>query len=178
MLYLRKNIDDLDFDYSILEFSIAEKESKILDKIKVFNPGVLAISVYIWNTLKVKSLLKMIKMELADTIIVLGGPEVSFNSSEWIDANKEIDYIITGAGERGFRELALSDFSSGSRIIKRSNLHFSQIKFPYTGDDMKRLSGRYIYYESSRGCPFRCTYCLSSESGGTVEFRSIDQVNE
>jgi len=176
LLYLKKNIEDLEFETSVLEFTTGKTEKQITEIIKSFKPDVLALSVYIWNTLKVKKLLETIKLELPEVIVVLGGPEVSFNSGEWLNTSNGFDYIITGGGEQSFRNLALSGFTSGSRIIPGLNPHFSMIKFPYNSEDMKRLSGRYIYYESSRGCPFKCSYCLSSESESNVEFRTIEQI--
>lgn len=178
LLYLRNNIDLPDSNISVLEFSSGENEGKIAEKIKSFKPDILALSVYIWNTVKVRKLLKVVKSELPGIKIVLGGPEVSFNSRDWINQFEEISYIITGAGEESFRKLAASGFISDSRIITGSNPHFSLIKFPYNSEDMKRLSGKYIYYESSRGCPFKCTYCLSSETESHVEFRKPDQIRD
>lgn len=178
LLYLRKHVEDLDYTTAVLELTASEKETVIAERIKSYNPLVLAVSVYIWNTLKVRKLLEFIKDDFPELKVVLGGPEVSCNSSDWIRKFDKISYIISGPGEESFRKLAASGFSENSSVIEGLNPHFSIIKFPYNSDDMKRLSGRYIYYESSRGCPFKCTYCLSSERGNNVEFRHIDQVRE
>jgi len=178
LLYLKSSIADLDLESSAVEFTIAESPEKIADEVLRHKPDLLAISVYIWNASRVKTVLKMIKSSLPEIKIVLGGPEVSFNSGEWIAGFNEIDFIITGPGESAFRKLVLADSTMNNKIIPGTNPHFSLIKFPYTAEDMKSMKGRYIYYESSRGCPFNCSYCLSSVKGQNVEFREIDQVKE
>jgi len=178
LLYLKSSIADIDVHVSVIEFSTGETPEKIAGEIQRVSPDLLAVSVYIWNSFHVKKILKIIKSSLPEIKIVLGGPEVSYNSSEWTAGFSEIDYIITGGGEAAFRELVLSGLNRNNKIIPGCNPHFSQIKFPYTADDMKNLKGRYLYYESSRGCPFNCSYCLSSVKGQNVEFRNIDQVKD
>ncbi|MCL1865166.1 MAG: DUF4080 domain-containing protein [Spirochaetes bacterium] len=176
LLYLKRAIDDLDFDIHISEFTISEGEDKIFGTIYSFKPDILAVSVYIWNTLYIKSILKSIKSIYCEIKIVLGGPEVTYNSKDWIEEFNEIDYIITGGGEAAFRQIALDGFNSEEKIISKPNPHFSMIKFPYGDSDIKSIGNRYIYYESGRGCPFKCTYCLSAVNSQNVEFREIDQV--
>lgn len=176
LLYLKSSIADLDRDISIAEYSTGESAEKITGEIQHIKPDLLAVSVYIWNASHVKKIIKNIKSALPEIKILLGGPEVSYNSGEWLLHFSEIDYIITSGGETAFRNLVMSGPDTGRGIISGCNPHFSLIKFPYTDEDMKNLKGRYIYYESSRGCPFNCTYCLSSVKSQNVEFRHIDQV--
>jgi radical SAM superfamily enzyme YgiQ (UPF0313 family) len=176
LFYLKKCIEDLDFDIYIAEFTISEGADKIFATISSLKPDVIAISVYIWNTLYIKNILKRIKSNFSEIKIVLGGPEVSYNSKDWIDEFNDIDYIIAGEGETAFRQIALSGFNDTKKIISRPNPHFNLIKFPYSDSDLKSIGNRYIYYESSRGCPLKCTYCLSSVNSQNVEFREIEQV--
>ncbi len=178
LFYLKSCIKDLDFRTIITEFTIGESADKIISELKNIKPDLLAISVYIWNSFLVKEILANIKLFLPELKIVLGGPEVSYNSGEWISEFDEIDYIITGGGEAAFRELVISGVNVERKVITGCNPHFSQIRFPYSDEDMKSLKGRYVYYESSRGCPFNCSYCLSSVKSQNVEFRNIDQVIE
>ncbi|HPJ40953.1 MAG TPA: DUF4080 domain-containing protein [Spirochaetota bacterium] len=178
LLYLKKTVSDLQYDSAILEFSINEKNEKILASIIGCNPDIIALSVYIWNSSIIKTILPDLKKINPSVKIVCGGPELSYNAAEWINDFPQIDYIITGGGEAGFRELALLDFNSSERIISRINLPFRDVPFPYDDAEMKRLSGRFIYYESSRGCPFRCSYCLSSRSDQNLDFRNPDQVKD
>lgn len=178
LFYLKSSVADLDINPEILEFSSGETAENITSSIVHQRPDILAVSVYIWNAVILKKILETIKDYLPDLKIVLGGPEVSFSSGMWIEQFSAIDYIVTGGGETAFRDLALSGFSRGGGIITGCNPHFSTIRFPYADDDMKRFKGRFIYYESSRGCPFKCSYCLSSVSGGKVEYRTVPQVKE
>ena len=178
ILYLKKTVSDIPYDTSIAEFSINEKPEKILLYIRDEKPDVIALSVYIWNAPIIKTILPVLKNFLPDVKIVCGGPEVSYNAGEWLVLHPEIDYIITGGGEAGFRELALSGFNSGERIVSRINSPLSDILFPYDDGEMKRLDRKFIYYESSRGCPFRCSYCLSSRSDQKPDFRNPAKVRE
>jgi radical SAM superfamily enzyme YgiQ (UPF0313 family) len=178
LFYLKSSIKDLDIRTVITEFTIGESADKIISELNNIKPDLLAVSVYIWNSFLVKEILSKIKLSLPELKIVLGGPEVSYNSGEWISEFNGIDYIITGGGEAAFRELVISGFNAESKIITGFNPHFSRIRFPYSDEDMRSLNGRYIYYESSRGCPFNCSYCLSSVKSQNVEFRNIDQVIE
>jgi radical SAM superfamily enzyme YgiQ (UPF0313 family) len=178
ILYLKKTVSELPYNTVIAEFSINEKPEKIIRYIKDEQPDIIALSVYIWNSEIIKSILPELKKILPQLKIVCGGPEVSYNAGEWLMLHPEIDYIITGGGESAFRELALSEFNSDEKIISRINLPFADIAFPYSDEEMKRLAGRFIYYESSRGCPFRCSYCLSSRSDQKLDFRRIDQVKD
>ena len=178
LLYLKSSIADLDKNVSVIEFSTGESAEKIAGEIQSIKPDLLAISVYIWNSFLVKKIIKDIKTSLPGMKIVLGGPEVSYSSGEWMLEFGGIDYIITGGGEAAFRKLADPGLTMDRGVIPGCNPHFSLIRFPYTDDDMKNLKGRYIYYESSRGCPFNCSYCLSSVKGQNVEFRKIDQVRD
>jgi len=176
VLYLKKAVEDIPRDVVVREFSINESPEKIILQLKEEKADVIAISVYIWNSILVRKLLPELKRNNSSLKIILGGPEVSYNALLWLDEHPEIDYIITGGGEAAFRELALSGFSSEEKIIRCTNLPFSEIVFPYDDNEMKRLDGRFIYYESSRGCPFRCSYCLSSRSDQSLDFRDLEQV--
>ncbi|MFC1671092.1 DUF4080 domain-containing protein, partial [Spirochaetota bacterium] len=87
-------------------------------------------------------------------------------------------YIITGPGEGGFRHLLLNNINLEEKVIAVKNPPFSGIPFPYDKDDFKGLKNRFIYYESSRGCAFKCTYCLSSRPDEVIENRAMGQVME
>ncbi|PKL18772.1 MAG: hypothetical protein CVV49_04310 [Spirochaetae bacterium HGW-Spirochaetae-5] len=178
LFYLKSSIKDLDIQTIITEFTISESADKIISDLKSIKPDFLAVSVYIWNSALVKEILENIKLSLPELKIVLGGPEVSYNSIEWLSTFNGIDYIITGGGEAAFRELVISRFTTERKVVTGCNSHFSSVIFPYSDEDMRSLKGRYIYYESSRGCPFNCSYCLSSVKSQNVEFRNTGQVIE
>jgi len=176
--YLRNSVLDLPFKIELIEFSINRKISEILSKIYGSQPDVVALSVYIWNSEIVKKILKDIKKVLPDIKIILGGPEVSFNAEKWIEEFPAIDHIIFGNGEEGFRYFLERDLDVPQTIIKIKNKNFSEINFPYLETDFPELQNKYIYYESSRGCPFRCIYCLSSRIDQALEFRDLETVKE
>ncbi|MDA3812892.1 MAG: DUF4080 domain-containing protein, partial [Candidatus Cloacimonetes bacterium] len=176
--YLRNFVDDLEHKTEILEFSINQDMLAILEQITRVRPEFIALSVYIWNTDIIYSLLPEIKKILPDSKIILGGPEVSYNPEEWLSKFSEIDYIVCGAGEAGLRYLLENGLQIGNQIIRKKNPHFSEIPFAYLPSDFPEIKNKYIYYESSRGCSFKCSYCLSSRSDQTLEFRDLENVRK
>jgi radical SAM superfamily enzyme YgiQ (UPF0313 family) len=176
--YLRNYIADLDFNCELIEFTIKQFPQDILKNIYRSKPDIVAISVYIWNTEICKTLLSEIKKILPDTKIILGGPEVSYNANEWLVQFDSIDWIICGHGEAGFRYLLENNLSVQEKIIEISNPNFVHIPFPYLDIDFPEIQDKYIYYESSRGCPFKCSYCLSSRSDQSLEYKDLKQVKE
>lgn len=174
--YLRTVISQLDFQTKILELSINDNFNEIIKHIYKEKPDILALPVYIWNKSLIERIISDIKLILPDLLIVLGGPEVSYNSNYYLTTYPQIDYIITGPGEKGFYELAQSHFKENDRLIAKENYPFNDIPFPYIPDDYQALKNKYIYYESSRGCPFKCSYCLSSRSDQKLEYKDINKV--
>ncbi len=176
LYYLRNFIRDLNFDVEILELTINQEKAEILDSITRRGAGLIALSVYIWNVELVKEILPGIFTRAGNPEIVLGGPEVSYDPKEWLEEFPFISHIITGHGESGFRELLAGEKSG--RIIKSVNPHFSEIPFPYRKEDFPGFRNRNIYYESSRGCPFSCSYCVSSHREQKLEYRPVEMVKE
>ncbi len=176
LMYLRGAAEGLPFEVEIAEYTIKRPVEEIAHDISVREPHAVALSVYIWNSSMIKKLAPIIKSMMPESLIIMGGPEVSFNPEKWLSEVSSIDFIVTGPGEAPFRRLLESDLRHGDRIISGGSGHFSQIPFPYRKADFDRLRGRYIYYESSRGCPFRCSYCLSSRQEHRLESRSIEDV--
>jgi radical SAM superfamily enzyme YgiQ (UPF0313 family) len=174
--YIRNAVSDMDYDVLIKEYSINQSSLEILQSIYAQIPDIIAISVYIWNSDLVKKLLPDIKKILTHSKLILGGPEVNYVAQNWITAFPEIDCIISGYGESAFRRLAEDKFKTKKKIISQPNPPFRDIPFPYVDDDFPILNKKYIYYESSRGCSFRCSYCLSSRMDQKLEFRDIEQV--
>ncbi len=169
-----KNID-------LMEFSINDNihyaYSKLIDK----KADVYCFSVYIWNieiTLKVA---QMVKKALPNCKIVLGGPECSYNPKEILNKNRFIDYIILGEGEKvtgmliecleNHEEPEFDGIASRNYIGNQAPcMELSQVIFPYTSESLKELKNKIIYFETSRGCPFKCAYCLSSIEKGIRYF--------
>lgn len=170
---------------AVAEYTINQRREEILADLYRQSPDMLAISCYIWNWEFVSVLLQEIPKILPQTEIWLGGPEVSYDSERTLEQFPMVRGIMTGEGEETFRELAegirpLSEIhglvyrqDGIVRTKERGLLDLSQIPFPF--EDLSAFANRIIYYESSRGCPYRCSYCLSSIDK-KVRFRSIDVV--
>lgn len=186
--YLKREIED--YDVELYESSINDDILKISFDITSKQPDVVAFSCYIWNienTLKVANTVKNIDENIK---IVLGGPEVSFDSVDLIKKYKFIDFIIKGEGEKVIKPLIdsislnnLDRLKNIKGLTYRENLDIvdtgfsdtiidlDSIKFPYENE----IPDKIVYYEASRGCPFRCSYCMSSIDK-KVRFRSLELV--
>ncbi|MBQ4100880.1 MAG: cobalamin-dependent protein, partial [Oscillospiraceae bacterium] len=164
------------FDFDIAEFTINQRLDYILRKIANQKPDVLAISCYIWNIDMALSLACEVKKILPYCKVILGGPEVSFNSKEIMRDNRFVNFIISGEGEKAFSELILAirdtlsltdvpnlTYQKDGEVLENPPaplLSLDDVPFPY--EDLSALSNQILYYETSRGCPFACKYCLSS----------------
>lgn len=138
---------------------------------------VFAFSVYIWNVSLVERLCRHVRLALPGSIIILGGPEVSFGTDI---PEGCFDYIISGEGERAFFALVCElngiavpgewKYTADGKIRMAENIpDLSEIAFPYSDENISDYDGRIVYYEASRGCPFSCAYCLSSVCGKVRE---------
>ncbi|PQL21962.1 B12-binding domain-containing radical SAM protein [Veillonella sp. T34266-5] len=174
--------------YDIVEYTINMPVLHILSDITEHDIDILGFACYIWNIEMTLHVVDMVKAVRPDIKIVLGGPEVSFTADELLERCPNIDYIVQGEGEEAFHALVtalqlgndgLDPVIPGVRgrrdgsilgsleAVEVSDLSF--IPFPYTEEDMEDLEHKIIYYESSRGCPFSCQYCLSGNKN-TVRF--------
>ncbi|HEY1405952.1 MAG TPA: DUF4080 domain-containing protein [Spirochaetota bacterium] len=172
--YLRNEIAGAGHHAVIREFSINQNYFDIIDTITGENPDVIALSVYIWNAELMRTLIADIIKLIPEIKIIVGGPEAGYDAERWKNISGVIA-VICGHGEGAMRRLAQNDFQTDEKIIARTNISFADIPFPYTEDDFAALAGKYIYYESSRGCPFSCSYCLSSREDALLEFRDPGQ---
>ena len=170
------------------EYTINERVEDILRSIFLKKADVVLFSCYIWNVEVCLDVADMLKKVSPETKIIFGGPEVSFDDTEYMQKYGFIDAIMRGEGEATFKEwLEIGEMADGityrenGEIIRnkdRELIHdITSIPFPYTDEDIEKNSGKLIYYESSRGCPFRCSYCLSSTTH-SVRFRDMDVVKE
>jgi len=160
--YLYANMQELQKDTSILEFSINDAIQTVAEKILLHKPDIIGLGVYIWNASEIRELIHILKKVSPETTIVLGGPEVTYLPFRvnYDDA----DYIIQGEGDVAFYQLCknIINQTQRERIVKMTLPKLKEIVLPYkyyTDDDIKN---RYIYVEISRGCPFECEFCLSS----------------
>ncbi len=175
--YLREYVRPLNVHVQIREFTIKESAPGIVDYVLDNAPDLLLISVYIWNSTLVKEVLKELSLR-NETLprIVLGGPEVSYNSRNWIEKFSCIDHIISGPGEESFRKIVSGEVGPDKMFLREETPPFDKIPFPYIKEDFQHLQHKIIYYESSRGCPFRCSYCLSSREDQKIDFRNMEKV--
>ena len=174
--------------YDIVEYTINMPVLHILSDITEHDIDVLGFACYIWNIEMTLHVVDMVKAVRPDIKIVLGGPEVSFTADELLERCPNIDYIVQGEGEEAFHALitalqlgndGLDPVIPGVRGRRGGSIlgsleavevsDLSSIPFPYTEEDMEDLEHKIIYYESSRGCPFSCQYCLSGNKN-TVRF--------
>lgn len=176
LYYLKQIIASYDYHGTILETTINNPVQETLTSIHAIQPDVCCIAVYIWNAQYIKRLLPLLHVTLPQCKIILGGPEVSYTSNDWLKQFPFIDCIVQGPGERSFEYLANLQFNSHEKILRYSNYHFKDIPFPYTSEDLKHLTNHYIYYESSRGCPYSCSYCISSREDQKLQFKDIHKV--
>ncbi len=176
----------------IKEFSINDKKDRIVEAILEEKPEVIAFSTYIWNLDYVREISELIKLIHGHIEILYGGPEVSYDSEEFLTHNAG-DYVIEGEGEKTYREfieyklgmkeikdikgLYCKEKSMGNIMYhgKRELMDMNEIIFPYAMNE--NLSNKIIYYEASRGCPFNCKYCLSSTIHG-VRFLEVNRVKK
>ena len=177
---------------SLAEYTINHQMEQILQDIYKRKPDVIGFSCYIWNISYVKMILADIKKVLPDVKIWAGGPEVSYHAEAFLKEEPAVDLVMMGEGEITFAHF-LKALLEGEELKQvpglmlrnddgtitdtgfRQVMDMSQIPFPYAFMDMKELEHRIIYYESSRGCPFSCAYCLSSIDK-KLRFRSLDLV--
>ncbi|MCL1904244.1 MAG: B12-binding domain-containing radical SAM protein [Oscillospiraceae bacterium] len=159
----------------VVEANINQSDGEITSQVIAHNPDVVGISTYIWNASKLPRIIALIREHIPGTIIVLGGYEASHNAEYWLE--NHADYIIQGEGEQSFPDLLnrLSQGETPPKIIKANICE--EIIDPYSKEYVNSLKGRIAYIETSRGCPFECTFCLSG-GGNSVRFFSIEQVKE
>lgn len=178
LYYLRSIAEDYPFQTKILETSIQDSTDERLRLIYEEKPDFLVLSVYIWNRSQIQALGVNVKKILPDIRIICGGPELSWDSEDIIHEFDFADYIIQGAGEKAFQLLLEKQFVYDQRFLKIQNSHFNHIPFPYKEADLPTLQNHYIYYESSRGCPFKCSYCLSSREDQVLEYKDVEKVKQ
>lgn len=184
--YARKYIEETE----IAEYTINQPIDEILMDIYTHGPDILCFSCYLWNISYVEQLIREIPKVLPDTKIWLGGPEVSYNAGEMLSEYPGLTGIICGEGEETFLELmdyyhTGTDLSEIRGLVYRNSdgsitetqtrpvLDLSTVPFVY--EHIEDFRNRIIYYESSRGCPFSCSYCLSSIDK-CLRFRNLDLV--
>jgi len=181
---------------SIAEFTINNQVDFVLEEIYKRKPDVLCFSCYIWNLTMIESVMREFHKLCPDVPIWLGGPEVSYEVKKFLEQHPEVTGIMMGEGEQTFQDICryyvqeekqdftLADiegiaFRNADKEVVvnpwRAIMPMSEIPFAY--EDTGDFENRIIYYESSRGCPFSCSYCLSSVDK-KLRFRDLDLVKK
>lgn len=190
--YLKEYAKAYEEHIELAEYTINHRTEDILKGIYKTQADVVAFSCYIWNIEIITEVVVELKKVMPKVKIWFGGPEVSYNAKECLQAIDELDGITIGEGEQTFLELMecfvdskmdLSQikgiaYKSADDIVlteDREAMSLDAVPFPY--DDMESFRNKIIYYESSRGCPFSCSYCLSSLDR-RVRLRSTELVKK
>ena len=192
---LRSYARTFGYEPELLEFTINQQKDQILKGIYEAKPDLLCFSCYIWNLSYVEEIIEDIKKILPKITIWAGGPEVSYDAPQFLKRHPEVDGIMCAEGEKTLTELIRyyeSEKSQGKSldgingIVYQENrtihqtplrdiMNMDDLVFPY--EDLKDFEHKIIYYESSRGCPFSCSYCLSSIDK-KLRFRSFSLVEK
>lgn len=159
--YLLANLKAKEVEAQILEFTIEDSPQLIVEKILSQNPDYLGISVAIWNATQTLNLIKLIKEIKPEMPIILGGPEFAAQA-ESHPLFPYADYVIEGEGEEALNDILTKGAQSKAKIYRSPLLELSQVTLPYELYTEEDLEHRFVYVETTRGCPYRCAFCLSS----------------
>lgn len=187
--YLKKYVEaNSEIRVDIYETNINNQLINIIKDIFEQQPDMVIFSTYIWNKEYVFDITKELKKILPNVKIALGGPEVSYEWDKTMQENSEIDYILTGEGEKILLNFLTKNISEVKGVVYRENGEIKYngvealienldiIPFPYDDEELEDRT-KIFYYESSRGCPFNCSYCMSSIDK-SVRYYSIDRTKK
>lgn len=162
--YLLANLGELRPRARILEFDINQHPTQMLEAIVEQSPRVVGMGVYIWNAWQSTQLVADLKRLRPDILVVLGGPEVSYETDQQ-EIVRIADYVVTEEGDLTFAELCgqlLRGERPPTKVLPSRLPEFNELALPYDLYDDRDVTNRIIYVEASRGCPFSCEFCLSS----------------
>jgi anaerobic magnesium-protoporphyrin IX monomethyl ester cyclase len=176
-----------EFTIQIKEYTIKDPVMNIVTDLYQQRPAVIGFSCYIWNIEETIKVVNMIKKIDPSILIVLGGPEVTYDTAEWMENIANVDFIVIGEGEQTFKQLlteveSTNNYRNVPGLAYRNNgkvmitpqinkLDLKDLPSPYRfPEDLPHLGKRVTYIETSRGCPFSCQFCLSSIEVGVRYF--------
>ncbi len=174
------------------EYAISERPEEIASRLFRTGEKTFLFSCYIWNIDHVLKICEILKKADNSFRLVLGGPEVSFSPEDILRNCSFVDFILCGEGETSISSFADSletgDYSCVPGLFYRTDAVITQstlpacetdlndLPFPYDAEDLSALKGRIVYYETSRGCPYRCAFCLSG-AAGKLRFLPVERVH-
>ncbi|MDO8299919.1 B12-binding domain-containing radical SAM protein [Lacisediminimonas sp.] len=162
--YLLANMGDLTGQTRLQEFVIGTRSADIVEKLLAHRPRIIGFGVYIWNIEETTHIVALLKRLAPDVVVVLGGPEVS-HEPEQQEIVRMADYLITGWGDVSFAQLCRAILNGPKPLMKTHagiQPPLDQLAYPYDMYSAEDLAHRTLYVEASRGCPFKCEFCLSS----------------
>lgn len=181
-----------EFSPEICEYTINDNIDGVIASLHTKKADVIAFSCYIWNIEEILYITQCLKKVRPELKIILGGYEVSYDSKAMLEQNPHVDYIIRGEGEKPMKALlialennemykdvpSLTYWNNGKVEETPSCITGELDDYPFAYDDtITEFKGKIVYYESSRGCPFNCSYCLSGDNR-RVSFLSIERVKK
>ncbi|RAL24046.1 B12-binding domain-containing radical SAM protein [Thermoflavimicrobium daqui] len=189
-----KAFSEKEFEMEIAEYTIKDPAMNIVADIYQRQPDIVGFSCYIWNIEETITVIDMLKKVNPALKIVLGGPEVSYDTKYWMERLPQVDFIVMGEGEETFHHLLTElrgeqkfhfvfglAYRNGEEIVlnpPRPKLNLNDIPSPHRfPEDLAHLSNRVVYFETSRGCPFSCQFCLSSIEIG-VRYFDIERTKQ
>jgi len=162
--YLKAHMQELKAQTTLSEFIINSRPIDIVERLLADNPTIVGFGVYIWNVEQTTHVVALLKTVAPKVIVVLGGPEVSFEHEQQ-EIVQRADYVICGMADQAFYGLAkdiLSGKKSEQKIIRPNPIPPPMLTLPYAEYNEEDIKNRVIYIEASRGCPFKCEFCLSA----------------
>lgn len=162
--YLYANLEELQTQAEVREYTINTRPIDIAEKLLQASPKIIGFGIYIWNCRETLAVISQIKAVSPNTTIVVGGPEVSYESDKQ-ELCQLADYVITGAADKSFYQLCKSILSNRppiEKVLKSKPLQLVDLNLPYDLYSEEDLKQRIMYIEASRGCPFKCEFCLSA----------------
>ncbi len=183
-----------DFDVELAEYTIKDPVLNIATDLFSKRPDVIGFSCYIWNIEETINVIGILRKIMPDVKIILGGPEVTYDVPYWLERLTDVDFIILGEGEESFKQflaqvngdedwdkVAGIAYMKGDKPVIRpqsNKIDLREVPSPFRfEEDLDQLSKRVTYIETSRGCPFRCQFCLSSIEVG-VRYFDREKVKE
>lgn len=181
--YLYANLGELQKNSQIIEFTIKTRAIDIVEQLLKPKPKIIGIGVYIWNTVETLAVVSQLKTIAPEIKIILGGPEVSYETE-----NQQLvqfaDYVVTGAADLSFYQLCKDIFDEqapDNKVLRSKPVSLKDLQLPYQDYTDEDLKHRLLYVEASRGCPFKCEFCLSSLDKTSYPFeleRFLDEMDK